>query len=338
MTGRVRLSVPVKRSERFQVALDAARRRGRGGRIVLITVLCGLTGLMAIAVAPQVQRLLKPYETITAFATRETQSRFASPSLVASADAKSVVGLPAASVPVPVASPPATVAADGVEVAARESVAAATNPAQALLQAPTVRADPPAIAASPAVVINDPLQLPRVAPSLVTERPPEPSRTDAATQVALAAAPPVVVVAPVPVPKVDPCLAETNAAARQATIWFATGSARVPPEDHARLEQFGRLIASCQGVRVEIGGHTDPQGIDATNFQLSWQRAEAVLDHLRARGIDVGRFDVVGFGTRRPLVPVTMAPGGGDPVLAAQQAGDLSRRFARNRRVEFTIR
>ena len=52
-------------------------------------------------------------------------------------------------------------------------------------------------------------------------------------------------------------------------------------------------------VRVE--GHTDSQGKDAYNKDLSQRRAEAVKAYLVDQGLDGARLDPVGFGEEKPI-------------------------------------
>jgi outer membrane protein OmpA-like peptidoglycan-associated protein len=70
---------------------------------------------------------------------------------------------------------------------------------------------------------------------------------------------------------------------------------------------------------VQISGHTDDNGTDEHNLDLSRRRAEAVLDYLVAHGEDPERFVVIGYGESRPVAD------NGTP------EGE-----ARNRRIEFT--
>lgn len=85
-----------------------------------------------------------------------------------------------------------------------------------------------------------------------------------------------------------------------ADLSFATGSAMLQPATGRVLNRFAEgLDASMQ---VRIIGHTDSTGDDAINDPLSQERARAVRDHLRDRGVPAGRMDVVGRGSREPLV------------------------------------
>jgi outer membrane protein OmpA-like peptidoglycan-associated protein len=56
-------------------------------------------------------------------------------------------------------------------------------------------------------------------------------------------------------------------------------------------------------VRVE--GHTDSDGKDEANLDLSDRRAKAVQRYLVDKGVAAGRLEAVGYGETRPVKPNT---------------------------------
>jgi len=82
---------------------------------------------------------------------------------------------------------------------------------------------------------------------------------------------------------------------------FDTGSSRLTANAKVILNQVADSLAGVPAMRVEIGGHTDAQGSDAYNQQLSERRAQAVKDYLLARGIDAGRLEAKGYGEAEPV-------------------------------------
>ena len=54
-------------------------------------------------------------------------------------------------------------------------------------------------------------------------------------------------------------------------------------------------------VAIKVIGHTDSQGSEMTNLQLSISRAEAVAEYLRQRGIALERLSADGHGEAEPL-------------------------------------
>jgi outer membrane protein OmpA-like peptidoglycan-associated protein len=58
-----------------------------------------------------------------------------------------------------------------------------------------------------------------------------------------------------------------------------------------------------------VEGHTDSQGTDAHNLDLSQRRAESVRAALLARGYDASRVQAVGIGEARPVADNNTAEG-----------------------------
>jgi OOP family OmpA-OmpF porin len=52
---------------------------------------------------------------------------------------------------------------------------------------------------------------------------------------------------------------------------------------------------------MEIEGHTDNTGTEATNMKLSAARAQTVMDFLKEQGIDAGRMKSSGKGPADPV-------------------------------------
>ncbi|MBK7555296.1 MAG: OmpA family protein [Flavobacteriales bacterium] len=103
-------------------------------------------------------------------------------------------------------------------------------------------------------------------------------------------------------------------------IFFNTASAALLPESNAELSKLKRLLDTNVSLKVEVGGHTDNAGDDASNQRLSEQRANAVRDHLITAGIDAARITAKGYGETKPV---------------ADNANEQGR--AQNRRTEVTV-
>lgn len=98
---------------------------------------------------------------------------------------------------------------------------------------------------------------------------------------------------PVPV-RVVPAGAEQLGA-----VYFKVDSAVLSDEARAQLDL---LIPMLQGQsRIEVAGHTDATGTEAHNLQLSQMRAQAVVDHLIAAGIDRSALNAAGYESSRPV-------------------------------------
>lgn len=85
-------------------------------------------------------------------------------------------------------------------------------------------------------------------------------------------------------------------------IFFNVGKADLKIESIGELESILNLMEKNPGVKLQINGHTDDSGDDATNKALSLKRAQAVEAFLVQRGIDSQRLRSVGYGEERPIV------------------------------------
>lgn len=97
-------------------------------------------------------------------------------------------------------------------------------------------------------------------------------------------------------------------------IHFQRGSAELTPEGVDRLDSLYEVIQEQYPDRpIRIEGYTDNLPVRDTtelpyvdNWELAAARAAAVVRYFQwGRGMDPTRFEVVGFGSHRPLVPNT---------------------------------
>ena len=173
----------------------------------------------------------------------------------------------------------------------------------------------PAAPQAPPVLVA-PGQTP--APPLTeTPRVSEPGPIVAAPVIGLAVPRPVP--GPVTVETVERAILETGLF-RTTTVNFEFAKAALLPTSAATLDVLADVLRRYPYLRVEVGGHTDDRGSDATNDALSHRRAESVRDYLVASGVASDRLTAVGYGERRPV---------------ADNGNDTGR--ALNRRVEFVV-
>ncbi len=104
-------------------------------------------------------------------------------------------------------------------------------------------------------------------------------------------------------------------------IYFELDKAIIRPISFSILDQVVRVIVrNPQIKKIRIEGHTDSQGTDAYNLDLSKRRAASVMEYLTTAGVDPSRLESEGYGESKPI-----------------DTNDTREGRANNRRVEFTI-
>jgi outer membrane protein OmpA-like peptidoglycan-associated protein len=84
-------------------------------------------------------------------------------------------------------------------------------------------------------------------------------------------------------------------------ILFEFDKAIVQKESFGALESIVNILNSNDAINISLKGHTDDQGPDAYNEKLSENRVSAVLDFLKANGIDSNRIVIEALGEKRPV-------------------------------------
>jgi outer membrane protein OmpA-like peptidoglycan-associated protein len=84
-------------------------------------------------------------------------------------------------------------------------------------------------------------------------------------------------------------------------VLFATGQATLKPEAKLALAKLAGVMLVFSKTTMEIEGHTDNTGTEATNMKLSAARAQTVMDFLKEQGIDAGRMKSSGKGPADPV-------------------------------------
>jgi outer membrane protein OmpA-like peptidoglycan-associated protein len=84
-------------------------------------------------------------------------------------------------------------------------------------------------------------------------------------------------------------------------VVFATGQATILPGAQAQLNQVADALKTQAEHHFTVEGHTDNQGTDAINNDLSTRRANAVRDYLVVRGVASEAITSQGFGSTRPV-------------------------------------
>jgi outer membrane protein OmpA-like peptidoglycan-associated protein len=85
-------------------------------------------------------------------------------------------------------------------------------------------------------------------------------------------------------------------------ILFDSGSDRIKGESYKTLANIGQLLADDADLRLSIEGHTDSDGAEDYNLDLSNRRAQAVRTYLiDTYGIDANRLEAKGWGETEPI-------------------------------------
>lgn len=92
-------------------------------------------------------------------------------------------------------------------------------------------------------------------------------------------------------------------------IFFDVGRATLRSESNAELDRLVKLLKDVPSLKVEISGHTDNTGSASLNDKLSQDRADAVVNYLKGKGIAANRLTSKGYGSNQPVASNNNAQG-----------------------------
>jgi OOP family OmpA-OmpF porin len=104
-------------------------------------------------------------------------------------------------------------------------------------------------------------------------------------------------------------------------IRFEPSRTTLDPDSIALLDRLIEIALRCPTANIEVAGHTDGDGEDGFNQELSQKRAQVVVDYLVKAGLPASRFTAVGYGSTQPIADNNTDEG-----------------KAQNRRIEFLVR
>ncbi len=104
-------------------------------------------------------------------------------------------------------------------------------------------------------------------------------------------------------------------------LLFQTGQALLSPVSYPELNIVAMYLKGDKKMRIEIYGHTDNQGDETKNKELSKDRAKAVADYLILKGVKPENVSYEGFGSEKPV-----------------ESNDTEAGRKSNRRVEFILK
>ena len=103
------------------------------------------------------------------------------------------------------------------------------------------------------------------------------------------------------IPTPEECEAQIVEIIGDRKINFEPGSANLDASAKDVMDDIAELLKLCGDIPLEIQGHTDSQGRESMNEQLSQDRAQAVLDALRNRRVLTASYRVKGYGETQPI-------------------------------------
>jgi outer membrane protein OmpA-like peptidoglycan-associated protein len=104
-------------------------------------------------------------------------------------------------------------------------------------------------------------------------------------------------------------------------VYFEDEADTIRSVSTVALDALASTLKSLPGhPRVRVEGHTDDTGNPQYNVDLSYRRARAVVEYLKAQGVPAEQLEHVGRGSAFPIAPNTSPEG-----------------RALNRRVEFVL-
>jgi outer membrane protein OmpA-like peptidoglycan-associated protein len=88
---------------------------------------------------------------------------------------------------------------------------------------------------------------------------------------------------------------------RRNAITFQSGSATLTETSLPVIDELATDLNICADASVHVEGHTDADGAEDLNLGLSVSRAEAVVEALIARGVNLERLYAEGYGESQPI-------------------------------------
>ncbi|TFL19870.1 OmpA family protein [Jannaschia formosa] len=103
------------------------------------------------------------------------------------------------------------------------------------------------------------------------------------------------------IPSPSECEVQLNDILVEQKLTFAPGAAVLDGTGDGQLAMLTSKLTDCKRAAFEIGGHTDSQGRETMNQELSRARAEAVRLALIERGVPPAQLTARGYGETEPI-------------------------------------
>jgi outer membrane protein OmpA-like peptidoglycan-associated protein len=116
------------------------------------------------------------------------------------------------------------------------------------------------------------------------------------------------------VERIDTVVIENNALARKnddeanrvlnlasKSLEFTNDKAIILKSSYGDLEALVNMMLVREDLRIRLEGHTDNNGTDEYNLNLSKNRVNAVKEFLVANGVEASRIETTYFGESKPI-------------------------------------
>jgi OOP family OmpA-OmpF porin len=84
-------------------------------------------------------------------------------------------------------------------------------------------------------------------------------------------------------------------------LHFASSKATILKSSYTELAELIEYLKLKPNLRIEISGHTDSDGNEMANLELSNKRSQAVRNYLIKNGIKANRLFAIGYGETKPI-------------------------------------
>ncbi|MTE00521.1 OmpA family protein [Paracoccus sp. YIM 132242] len=116
------------------------------------------------------------------------------------------------------------------------------------------------------------------------------------------------------------CVRQLNIVMSESEIGFEPSKAAIAGDPAPTLDRLAAVMTECADFQIEAGGHTDAQGSEGFNADLSRGRAQALVGAMAGAGIDITNMTARGYGESQPIA-----------------SNDTEEGREENRRIEFRL-
>lgn len=102
-------------------------------------------------------------------------------------------------------------------------------------------------------------------------------------------------------PDGEECVRRLNIILSESEIGFEPSKSTIAGDPAVTLERMAAVMGDCAEFRMEAGGHTDSQGSEGFNADLSRTRAQALVAAMAGAGIDTTNVTSRGYGESQPI-------------------------------------